>query len=86
MDSKRVLPPKVSCTIILRHSSSHSDSIPVFKDGSKSEAEVGFSVVFPSFRRGCSLPNIASVFTTELSAIFFALHIVFTFPEASYFF
>ncbi len=49
IDSRRDLPPYVPRALFLEHSSSHSDSIPQFTDGSKSDTGVGFSVVFPSF-------------------------------------
>lgn len=84
IESKRDIPPTVSRALFLEHFSSHSDSIPVFTDGSKTETGVGFSVVFPSFSRDCSLPNVASVFTAELSAIVLALRIIFTRPAASF--
>ena len=47
---------------------------------SKSDTGVGFGVVFPSFCRRDSLPAVASVFTTELSAIVLALRTIFTLP------
>ncbi|MPC57454.1 hypothetical protein E2C01_051434 [Portunus trituberculatus] len=49
MDGKTGLPPALSHTRFLEHYSTHSHAIPVFTDGSKSNAGVGFSVVFPSF-------------------------------------
>ena len=84
VDCKRDLAPSVSRALFLAHSSSHSDSIPVFTDGSKSDAGVGFSAVFPSFSRGCSLPAVASVFTAEISAVVLALQIIFKLPVASF--
>ncbi|MPC70894.1 hypothetical protein E2C01_065156 [Portunus trituberculatus] len=43
MDGKKDLPPALSRTRFLEHYSSHYDAIPVFTDGSKSDAGVGFS-------------------------------------------
>lgn len=44
----------------------------MFTDGSQCDTGVGFSVVFHAFHR-CRLPNVASIFTTELSGIVLAL-------------
>ena len=84
IECKRVVPPVVSRSLFLDHFSSHSDSVPVFTDGSKSDTGVGFGVVFPSFCRGGSLPTVSSVFTAELSAIVLALRIMFTLPARSF--
>ena len=84
IDCKRDVPPIVSRSLFLDHFSSHTHSIPVFTDGSKSNEGVGFSVVFPTFSRGVSLPDISSVFTAELSAIVLALKIIFTLPVNSF--
>lgn len=84
IDCKRDVPPHVSLPLFLDHLSSHSNSIPVFTDGSKSEAGVGYGVVFPSFCRGASLPDCASVFTAEMSAVILALQIIFTLPSKFY--
>ena len=82
--NKNSLPECLSHASFLEHSSSHSGSIPVYTDGSKSESGVGYGVVFPSFCRGASLPGAASVFTAELSAIILALRIIFTLPISSF--
>lgn len=84
VDCKRDVPPVVSRSLFLEHFTRHSDSVPVFTDGSKSDVGVGFSVVFPSFCRGGSLPKVASVFTAELSAIVLALRFIFTLPVGSF--
>lgn len=49
IDNKRDLPPYASRALFLEHFTELSDSIPVFTDGSKLDAGVGFGVVFPSF-------------------------------------
>lgn len=72
-----------SHALFLEHSSSHSGSIPVYTDGSKSDVGVGYGVVFSSFHKGASLPGGASVFTAELSAVISALRIIFTLPVSS---
>lgn len=84
IDNKKDLPPHVCQALFLDHYSTHSDSTPVFTDGSKSAAGVGYGVIFPSFGRGGSLPSVASVFTAELSAIVLALQIIFTLPVSSF--
>ena len=84
IDNKKDLPPLVCQALFLEHYSTHSDSTPVFTDGSKSDAGVGYGVIFPSFSRGGSLPSVASVFTAELSAIVLALQIIFTLPVSSF--
>jgi len=81
---KSLLPPRQSYTLFFEHFSTHSDSTPVFTDGSKSDAGVGYGVVFPSFCRGGTLPAFASVFTAEISAIILALQIIFTLPVSSF--
>ena len=82
--NKYALPPYRSLALFLEHLDSHSDSVPVYTDGSKSGAGVGCGVVFPSFCRGNSLPKAASVFTAELSAIVLALEVIFTLPVSSF--
>lgn len=85
-ESKRDLILNVPRAFFLKHSSSHSDSIPLFAHGSKSDACVGFSVVFPYFCRRCRIPTVALVFAGELSAVVLALGIIFTLPVDSYYF
>ena len=82
--NKNSIPNCQSHALFLEHSHTHNNSIPVYTDGSKSEAGVGFGVVFPSFCRGGNLPKVASVFTAELSAIVLALEIIFTLPVSSF--
>ena len=82
-EGKKDLPAYV---LFLEHCSSHSDSVYVFTDGSKSDTGVGFGVVLPSFCRGDSLPAAASVSTAGLSAIVLVLRIIFTLPVNSCYF
>ncbi len=64
----------------LRHTLSPSLSTQMVQ----SDEGVRYNVIFPSFCGGGSLPRVASVFTTELSAIIPALKIIFTFPVSSF--
>ena len=78
-----VAPKAVSSDLVLRtqflsHAASHAGHVPVFTDGSKSDAGAGFGVVFPDFSRRGSLPSAVSVFTAELSAILLALQLILT--------
>ena len=57
----------------LEHISNHKESILVFTDGSKSDAGVGFGVIFPNFNRSGRLPDQSSIFTAECFAIFNSL-------------
>lgn len=64
--------------LFLSHTASHATSVPVYTDGSKSDAGVGFGAVFPDFSRSGTLPAIASIFTAELSALLLAIRTIFT--------
>ena len=64
-------------SMFLAHSFEHEDCIPVFTDGSKSNAGVGYGAVFPDFTRCGTLPVFSSIFTAELSAIFLALRAIY---------
>ena len=55
------------------HAQQHSNSVFIFTDGSKSNAGVGFGVVFPDFNLCGALPSSASIFTCELFSILVAL-------------
>lgn len=55
------------------HSSLHSEHVAIFTDGSRSDAGVGFSVVFPTHVKARRLPDSASIYTAELHAILFAV-------------
>lgn len=51
IDTKRGLPlDDKSYSLFFEHSSSHSDSIPAFIDGSKSDTGVGFGIIFLLFQ------------------------------------
>ncbi|KAK3878414.1 hypothetical protein Pcinc_016998 [Petrolisthes cinctipes] len=84
-DKKESLPPPVARSLFLEHAFTHRESLPVYTDGSKSDAGVGFGVVFPDFCLGGSrLPFVMSIFTAELSAILYALQVIFTLPQPSF--
>ena len=59
--------------IFHEHLSYHEDTVFIYTDGSKSNAGVGFGVIFPDFSRSGRLPNQSSVFTAECYAILTAL-------------
>ena len=66
------------------HALSHSDSVPVYTDGSKSEDGVGCAAVFPHTTLRGSLPSFASIYTAELFAIYLALQCILGLPESSF--
>ncbi|KAK3869595.1 hypothetical protein Pcinc_025118 [Petrolisthes cinctipes] len=57
---KKESPPPVARSLFLEHAFTHMDSLHVYTDGSKSDAGVGFGVVFPDFSRGGRLPSVMS--------------------------
>ena len=57
----------------LDHVDDHRNTISIFIDGSKSDAGVGFGVLFPNFSLSGSLPDSASIFTAELNGILTAV-------------
>ncbi|XP_066952461.1 LOW QUALITY PROTEIN: uncharacterized protein [Macrobrachium rosenbergii] len=63
------MPIEVMGSIFLDHSSEYDHSIAVFTDGSKSDAGVGFGVVFPDVERSGKLSPIASIFTAKLNSM-----------------
>ena len=71
--SKTEISTEAMRSIFLDHCTQHADTISVFTDGSKSDAGVGFGVVFPDRERTGRLSSVASIFTAELNAILKAL-------------
>ena len=69
----------------LEHISDHKESILVFTDGSKSDAGIGFGVIFPNFNRSGRLPDQSSIFTAECFAILTALKEIASHPRQDYF-
>ena len=57
----------------LEHADTHTDSVCIYTDGSKSDAGVGFGVIFPDFTRSGALPFNFSNFTAELFGILVAV-------------
>ena len=53
----------------LEHISDRKESILVFTDCYKSNAGVGFGVIFPNFNRSGRLPDQSSIFTAACFAI-----------------
>lgn len=62
----------------------HSDSTPVFSDGSKSGAGAVYGFVLATFSSGDSLSGVATIFSAEQSAIVLAQQIIFTLPVLSF--
>ena len=71
--SKKDVPEENMRLLFLEHVTEHEGFIPVYTDGSKSDAGVGFGIIFPDAERSGSLPNCASIFTAELYAILVVL-------------
>ena len=51
----------------------HAQSVPIYRDGSKSASVVGCVAVFPYSETFVSLPRMVSIFTAKLCGIFLAL-------------
>ena len=68
----------------LEHTSIHNDSIYVYTDGSKSDAGVGFGVVFPDFTRSGALPFNFSNFTAEVYGILIAVKEIISLDRGDY--
>jgi ribonuclease HI len=71
-------------TQFLAHAAVHAGSVLIYTDGSKSDAGVGFGVIFPDFNRHGSLPSCASIFTAELSAILMSLNLILIHEAMNY--
>ncbi|XP_069160418.1 uncharacterized protein [Procambarus clarkii] len=82
--TKAFTPPTVLKRLFLEHFSSHSRSVSVFTDGSKSADGVGYSVVFPDRTYMCRLPPETSIFTAELYAILYALRLLLSRCQSSF--
>ena len=75
---------EVMRSIFLEHYATHSNSVDIFTDGSKSDAGVGFGVIFPSKERSGRLSSSASIFTAELHAILKAIKEVLILNERNF--
>lgn len=71
--SKKDIPGDNIRLLFLEHAVEHENYLPVYTDGSKSDAGVGFGAVFPDAERSGSLNESASIFTAELYAILIVL-------------
>jgi ribonuclease HI len=60
----------------LSHTSSHTPSVFVYTDGSKTRESTSAAVVFPDLSYSIRLPSWASNFTAELAALLLALHVI----------
>ena len=83
IERKKVLPARVTQAVFLEHYYTHTDSIHVFTEGSKSDVGVGCGVIFPSSSCDGSLPPVPSVFTAEF--LFYKLFLVYQFHLLSFF-
>ncbi|GBL74259.1 hypothetical protein AVEN_235259-1 [Araneus ventricosus] len=59
--------------IFIEHRQEYNDFIAMYTDGSKSDDNVSFAVVFPSTTFSFKLHSSCSVFTAELAAVLFVL-------------
>ena len=67
------------------HSIKHNiTAVPVYTDGSKNAAGVGFAAVFPGKTISGKLPHASSVFTAELRAILPAVTYMLRLPQKEY--
>ena len=64
--SKKHNPDFMNRQLFTEHFECHRDSVCIYTDGSKSNAGIGFEVVFPNFNFSGALPASASIFTAEL--------------------
>ena len=72
------------CGCFFSHFLFHSDSVPVYTDGSKIEDELLWVAVFPhTTLRGCS-PLFALIYSAELFTIYLALQCILDLPESSF--
>ena len=66
------------------NTSTHTNCISIFSDGSKSQYGSGFSILFPSQHFQFKLSSVFSVLTTELYTILFALRNLLSYPSTSF--
>ena len=71
-------------SIFYDHAESHSTSVNIFTDGSKSDAGVGFGVIFPTMERSGTLSPSASIFTAELNGVLKAVQEIILSEEISF--
>src|SRR5215469_6464860 len=83
--NKHNTPPLVLRSSFLAHSCTVHTSTPVYTDGSKTQNTVGISAIFPSHSYSISISPRSSSYTSELSAILLALHIMLSHhPDPTY--
>ena len=76
--------PQVQLVTFLDHLEQHQGTTPIYTDGSKDDSGVGYAVVFPTFTRKYSIPDVSSVFTAELRAIRSAVKLALTQTHKQY--
>ena len=62
--------------LFLEHDETHGNAYKIYTDGSKSVEGVGLALVTEDYCEVAKLPNVASIYTAELSAINRALALV----------
>ena len=75
--NKSTMSEHAARTLFTDHASVHEGCTPIFTYGSRSDAGVGFGVVFLDFTRCGSLYPFTSIFTAELWAILVAIRSLF---------
>ena len=71
-------------SIFYDHAESHSTSVNIFTDGSKSDAGVGFGIIFPTMERSGTLSPSASIFTAELNGVLKAVKEIILSEETNF--
>lgn len=80
---KAATPPTYLRCLFLAHAATHGASTHIYTDGSKTASGSGFAVLFPDRHYQFRMSTEASVLTTELSAILYALQQFLHFPSSS---
>ena len=82
--SKSDTPTYILRTLFLEHFTTHNNCTPVYTDGYKSQYGSDFAILFLSQYFQFQLPRVASVLTTDLYAILFALRKLLSYPSSSF--
>lgn len=83
---KSEMPPAIIAALFREHMETHSNTVSVFTDGSKSEDFVGCAVTIPAMNLSDSrsLPTDTSIFTAETIAIVIAMELIDKLPPQNY--
>ena len=84
--SKKSNLPKQMQQLFIQHLEEHQNSIHIYTDGSKTNAQVGSAALVPSLTMSDSqkLPHQASIFSAELYAIILALKFIYFLPHSNF--